>query len=138
MLTVHQLASVVAADLTPETTHHEVRRARRFAYHGQIRISHGAESGAEAEEVSVVDLSARGLRFTYTRQLARGTTFVARLPRCEDPELVVLCTVAHAQSRPNGLFTIGVEFTCVMSEAHEPDAEMKARISQAILSPPNS
>src|SRR5438046_2485715 len=120
MLTVHQLASVVAADLSPETTNHEVRRARRFAYNGQIRISLSAASGTEAEEVSVIDLSARGLRFTYTRELVRGATFVARLPRCEGPELVVLCTVAHSQSRPNGLFTIGVEFTCVMSEAHEP------------------
>lgn len=136
MLTVHQLASVVAADLSPESLNHEVRRARRFAYHGQIRISLSAAADAETQEVSVVDLSARGLRFNYPRELARGTTFVARLPRCEGPELVVLCTVAHAQARPNGMFTIGVEFTCVMSEAHEPDAEMQERIRQAILNPP--
>src|SRR4051812_42053299 len=106
MLTVQQLASVVAADLSPETLSHEVRRARRFAYHGQIRISLSAAADTEIEEVSVIDLSARGLRFTYTRELIRGATFVARLPRCQGQELVVLCTVAHSQPRPNGLFTI--------------------------------
>src|SRR4051794_27370388 len=108
MLTVNQLASVVAADLSPEEAEHEVRRARRFAYQGQVKIAMSSSPDAEFKEVSLMDLSARGMRMIYPAKLARGTTFVARLPRMGGPELAVLCTVAHCQSRASGIFTIGV------------------------------
>jgi PilZ domain-containing protein len=135
MLTVHQLASVVAADLSPESLEHDVRRARRFPYHGQIRISLDASNKAESEDVSVVDLSARGLRFVYPTRFARGATFVARLPRYGGEELVILCTVAHCQIRPNGMFTVGVEFTCVLTQSTETESSDAAqdRIRHAIL-----
>ncbi|HEY8751832.1 MAG TPA: PilZ domain-containing protein [Tepidisphaeraceae bacterium] len=137
MLTVHQLASVVAADLSPESLNHDVRRARRFAYHGQIQISFSADHAGETEEVSVIDISARGLRLIHPRRLPRGTTLVAHLPRYGSDELTVLCTVAHCQIRPNGLFTIGVEFTCVTTDsAGEPDCTEQDRIRAAILTPP--
>ena len=133
MLTVHQLASVVAADSSPEEVEHEVRRARRFVYHGQAKIALSSSPDAPLLEVTLSDLSARGFRMIYTARLARGTTFVARLPRISQPDLSVLCTVAHCQQRPNGLFTIGVEFTCVLSESAEPSEE--ERIRSAILNP---
>jgi hypothetical protein len=137
MLTVHQLASVVAADLSPHEVEHELRRARRFAYHGQAKITMSSAPNAPSQEVSVLDLSARGLRMLYPVRLARGATFVARLPRIGQPELAVLCTVAHCQQRPNGMFTIGVEFTCVLSDAPtaEDNEETQNRIRSAILHP---
>jgi hypothetical protein len=138
MLTVHQLASVVAADLSPESLEHDVRRARRFPYHGQIRISVDANDEAETEDVSVMDLSARGLRFVNPKRFARGATFVARLPRYGGDELVILCTVAHCQVRSNGMFTVGVEFTCVLTESTETESSDAAqdRIRDAILARP--
>jgi hypothetical protein len=137
MLTVHQLASVVAADLSPETVNNDVRRARRFAYHGQIQITMGTDPSEGTEEVSVIDISARGLRLIHPRKLTRGTTFVGRLPRYAGEDLSVLCTVAHCQVRPNGLYTIGVEFTCVMGDPHDQqDCTEQDRIRAAILTPP--
>jgi hypothetical protein len=137
MLTVHQLASVVAADLSPEEVGHDLRRARRFAYHGQIKIALSSAPDAPWQEVSVVDLSARGLRLVYPARLSRGTTFVARMPRIGQPDLGVLCTVAHSQQRPNGMFTCGVEFTCVLSDGPDSESagEMQERIRAAILKP---
>ena len=137
MLTVNQLASVVAADLSPEESKHDLRRARRFAYHGQVKIAMSSSPDAEFKEVSLMDLSARGMRMIYPAKLSRGTTFVACLPRMGGPELAVLCTVAHCQSRANGMFNVGVEFTCVLSESTPADAstETQNRIRSAILSP---
>jgi hypothetical protein len=136
MLTVHQLASIVAADLSPEGLEHDVRRARRFAYHGQIHISMSREHADETEEVSVIDLSARGLRLIHPKKFSRGTTFVARLPRYGEDTLSILCTVAHCQIRPNGLYTIGVEFSCVMNDpSAESDGLTEDRIRAAILTP---
>ena len=62
MLTVNQLASVVAADLSPEESEHDVRRARRFTYNGQVKIAMSSSPDAEFKEVSLMDLSARGMR----------------------------------------------------------------------------
>ena len=136
MLTVNQLASVVAADLSPEESEHDVRRARRFTYQGQVKIAMSSSPDAEFKEVSLMDLSARGMRMIYPAKLSRGTTFVARLPRMGGPELQVLCTVAHCQTRASGMFTIGVEFTCVIAEPTPQDAspETQDRIRSAILS----
>jgi hypothetical protein len=137
LLTVHQLASVVAADLSPEESEHDVRRARRFAYQGQVKIAMSSSPDAEFKEVSLMDLSARGMRMVYPAKLSRGTTFVARLPRIDGPELAVLCTVAHCQTRASGMFTVGVEFTCVLAEPTPADIsdETQTRIRSAILSP---
>jgi len=137
MLTVNQLASVVAADLSPEDSQHEARRARRFVYHGQVKIAMSSAPDAEWREVSLMDLSARGMRMVYPARLSRGTTFIARLPRLEGRELLVVCTVAHCQTRSSGMFTVGVEFTCVLSESLAPEdaAELEQRIRSAILSP---
>jgi hypothetical protein len=132
MLTAQQLASIVAADLTPDATDNELRRARRFAYHGQIQIQF-SQADSQPEAVSVVDISARGLRIIHPTEFPRGTTFVAQLPRYQTTALKVLCTVAHSQQRANGLFTVGAEFTCVLSEPGEIDERAQERIRRAIL-----
>jgi hypothetical protein len=132
MLTAQQLAAIVAADLTPNGTDQELRRARRFAYHGQIRIQLN-EAETQPEAVSVLDISARGLRIVYPTEFPRGATFVAHLPRYQTTPLRVLCTVAHSQPRANGLFTVGVEFTCVLSEPATIDERTQERIRRAIL-----
>jgi hypothetical protein len=132
MLTVQQLAAIVAADLAPDSTDHELRRARRFAFHGQIQIQF-SEADSQPEAVTVLDIAARGLRVVHPTELPRGATFVAQLPRYQSTPLRVLCTVAHSQPRANGLFTVGAEFTCVLSEPGAVDERAQERIRRAIL-----
>jgi PilZ domain-containing protein len=132
MLTAQQLASIVAADLTPDTLGNELRRARRFQYHGQILIQF-SEADSQPEAISVLDISARGLRIVHPTEFQRGASFVAQLPRYQTTPLRVLCTVAHCQPRANGLFTVGVEFTCVLSEPGATDERAQERIRRAIL-----
>jgi len=132
MLTAQQLAAIVAADLTPDAPDQELRRARRFAYHGQIQIQF-SQADSQPEAVSVLDISARGLRIIHPTEFPRGATFVAQMPRYQTTPLRVLCTAAHCQPRANGLFTIGAEFTCVLSEPGETDERAQERIRRAIL-----
>jgi hypothetical protein len=129
MLTDKQLGSIMAAGTSPDS-HHELRRARRFPYQGEIQIR--IQNREDRETVSVLDLSTRGLRINCSHELARNATFVAFFPRFEGKELSVLCTVAHCQPHANRLFTIGAEFTCVLGETADPKSE--DRIRQAILS----
>lgn len=136
MLTAHQLAAIVAADLAPDATDHELRRARRFAYHGQIEIQF-SQADSQPEAVSVLDISARGLRIIHPSEFPRGVTFVAQMPRYQQSSLRILCTVAHSQPRANGLFTIGAEFTCVLSEPGDVDERAQERIRRAILTEHN-
>ena len=130
MLTAKQLASIMAADMAPDTRAHELRRARRFPYHGQIQIR--LQNSELEEPVTVLDLSTRGLSINCPHNLCRNSTFVAIFPRFEGRELSVLCTVAHCRAHANRLFTIGAEFTCVLGDTTA-DARSQDRIRQAIL-----
>jgi hypothetical protein len=131
MLTAKQLASIMAADMAPDTRGHELRRARRFPYHGEIQIR--LQNSHLQETVTVLDISTRGLRINCSHDLPRNATFVAVFPRFEGRELLVLCTVAHCHGHANRLFTIGAEFTCVLAETTPTDAKSQDRIRQAIL-----
>jgi hypothetical protein len=131
MLTARQLASIMAAGASTSDIGHELRRARRFPYHGEIQIR--LQNSDVLESVSVLDISTRGLRINCSHNLARNATFVAIFPRFEGKELSVLCTVAHCRGHANRLFTIGAEFTCVLDEPAPADPKSQDRIRQAIL-----
>jgi hypothetical protein len=131
MLTAKQIASIVAADMAADATGHDLRRRRRFAYQGQIQIR--LERNDEPETVSVIDIATHGVRISYSRELQRHATFVARFPRYEGHDLSVLCTVAHCQAHANRLYTIGAEFTCVLTADEKPSSETEDRIREALL-----
>lgn len=134
MLSAEQFASILKS-AGPDEAKPEHRQARRVPHRGDIMVTLNPGAGAPPQTVAVKDLSARGVGIVCPVEVARGGTFLAHLPRRAAGTLTVLCTVAHCQSLSDGLFAIGAEFTCVVSEPAPVavrDAEVD-RIRQAIL-----
>ena len=76
------------------------------------------KSGVAGESVNVWvrDISAGGLGLIHTRAMETGEEFVITLPRIDGTELPVVCSVAHCASLAPELFTIGAQFTSVLSQ----------------------
>jgi len=117
MLSAEQFASILKTGTQPYDAQPGMRRAPRVPHRGQVSITFNSARGELRQAVALRDLSARGIGLLYRTSLASGSTFVAHLPREAGGELAVLCTVAHCQPLPDGLFAIGAEFTCVITNS---------------------
>ena len=65
-------------------------------------------------DVWLRDLSAGGMGIVHSRELERGTPFVAHLPRRQGPPLRVLYEVAHCKRLSKDLFSIGAKLSRIL------------------------
>ncbi|MDB5174205.1 MAG: hypothetical protein JWM97_1946 [Phycisphaerales bacterium] len=91
------------------------RRAPRLEYPCRISIQYGENDTRAPEEVTLKDISARGLCFLHASELARGTKLVTHIREEGGATAAVLCTVANCRPLPDGNFAIGANFIKVLS-----------------------
>lgn len=139
-LSAKQFAEIVAqlvAD-APKSTGDgasEKRRASRVAldYRATI-IPYDDGVARDGVGVEVRDFSPRGIRFLHSARFPRGTQFVLELPQQTGGPLTILCTVVHCRVTPEGPFSTGAEFTCVLrseKSAKTPPTNANDRLSEA-------
>ena len=96
---------------------HERRRAARLELcaHVAIRFLHDNVI-ALPTPVAINNFSPRGLGLLHQKQLDPGMQFVTELPRKSGGTISFLCTVMHNRKVSEGLYQIGVEFTCTLRQ----------------------
>jgi hypothetical protein len=116
------------------------RRAHRVRLNNRVTIVPDITGeGAHAVGVELRDFSPRGFRFLYSRALPAGGQFVLELPQAAGERVCMLCSVVHSQQTPEGPFSIGAEFTCVLRSRKRPksaspaSAKERDRIRKSIL-----
>jgi hypothetical protein len=135
-----EVVGVLKADSTASVAGHDKRRARRVAIDNRATIIPYVDGVAgEGVGVEIRDFSPRGIRFLHSERLARGEQFVLEVPQQTGEPVCILCTVVHCRVTPEGPFSTGAEFTCVLREAKaskssrpEPRGE-RDRIRNSIL-----
>lgn len=91
------------------------RRAERLEHPATISIQPGdAECGAPEEQVTLKDISTRGIGFLRASELARGTRIVAHLRDDGGADAAVLCDVVNCRPLPDGGYTVGASFIKVL------------------------
>ncbi len=123
-LSTDQFAAVMKSlENPPPREDAEKRRASRVVHRARVPIviDHGTEAERTAT-VTVRDLSPRGIGLLHSERLPRGTPFMIRIDRKDGPAVCVLCTVAHCRLQPGGVYSVGAEFTCVLTKDHAPTA----------------
>jgi hypothetical protein len=97
------------------------RRAHRVELSNRVTIVPYADGQPRAGVgVELRDVSPRGLRFLHSQQLPVGAQFVLELAQAGGDPLTILCTVAHSEPTPQGPFSTGAEFTCVLPAGGKP------------------
>jgi hypothetical protein len=92
------------------------RSSPRVGLRTKLAIVTGNTSAFEAPPVEVWlrDLSAGGIGIVYSREMERGTPFVAHLPRRQGPALRVLYEVAHCKRLAKDLYSIGAKLNRIL------------------------
>ena len=104
----------------------ELRRARRVSHRCSLDITllpdeHDANKTGDAARprghmrMAMRNLSSRGVSLLSRERLSPGRQFVLSLPHQSGHTTQLLCTIMHSTPLPNGLHTIGAEFTCVLN-----------------------
>ena len=116
------------------------RRAHRVQVNNWVTIiADITGEHAQAVGVELRDISSRGICFLHARTLPAGGQFVLELPQPTGEPVRILCSVVHARQTPDGPFSIGAEFTCVLRDGKRPraaasvSASDRERIRQSIL-----
>lgn len=140
-LSAEQYSTVIQSIEGYDPAGKDKRRAPRVVHRCRVPIV--LDHGNEAErtvQITVRDLSPRGIGMLHNERIARGTPFIIQIERLGKAKVVILCTVAHCKSQGKDLFAIGAEFTCVLggSDRAQPTAasatEDIARIRRSMLS----
>ena len=92
------------------------RSSPRVGLRTKLAIVTGPTGPFEPPPVDVWlrDLSAGGMGIVHSRELERGTPFVAHLPRRQGPPLRVLYEVAHCKRLSKDLFSIGAKLSRIL------------------------
>lgn len=145
MLSPEQFAELVLlvqttndADAAQDSDRSSVRRAPRVSYRCRLSISLAEGDWAGAERwVDLIDVSSRGISFTYENLLPVGTAFVLKLEAPSGKFVSIFSSIIHCKPISPQVFQYGAEFTCVVdakskigAEAQEADVK---RISTSIL-----
>jgi len=98
--------------------HSDKRRSARMELQAQVPISVICDDQCSTTQiVELRDFSARGIAILYPSELKLGQQFIVELRRLKGRAASLLCTVMHARTLPDGRFSIGAEFTCVLQGA---------------------
>ena len=124
----------------PSFAEHDKRRAPRARLNIRVSIIPDfTGEGVGPLEVEMRDFSSRGIRLLHSRSLPRGGQFVLELPQTGGDPVRILCSIVHCRQTPEGLFSIGAEFTCALRAGKRPEsaaptsAGERERIRQSIL-----
>jgi hypothetical protein len=118
-LTAEVFKDVISALRSDESSTRllDKRSSPRVGLRTKLAIVTGPAGPFEAPPVEVWlrDLSAGGMGIVYSRELERGTPFVAHLPRRQGPPLRVLYEVAHCKRLSKDLFSIGAKLSRILA-----------------------
>jgi hypothetical protein len=92
------------------------RTSPRVGLRTKLAIITGPTGAFEAApiEVWLRDLSAGGIGIVYAKEMERGTSFVAHLPRRQGNALRVLYEVAHCKRLAKDLYSIGAKLSRIL------------------------
>jgi hypothetical protein len=141
-LTAEQFAEIVGhlnGIASPDSAK-DKRRATRIERRTRITISPVPGSGCAQTPspmvVMVKNLSSRGLALTADREVPPGAQFMFRLAREDGRQapVEILCTSVHCREVTDGVFSVGAEFTCIVTQPTQPqDAGETSRIRSSML-----
>ena len=129
----------IAKEAIEEQHQHERRRAPRIKKESEVFIL-PCLGGVVRQSIKVhlVDVSARGIGFTYEKPMDKGDQFIFQTRKSDGSPLTLLYETARCEKGPVRGYCIGAELVCVLNDGkkptprqHAPDAA--ARISRAVM-----
>jgi hypothetical protein len=88
------------------------------------------DAPADALSVQIRDISTGGIGILFSRRMALDAQFVARLPRTQGGDALLLCKVIYWEPLAENLFAIGAQF-----EREVTEDELNARQEQVSPTP---
>ena len=117
-LTAEVFKDVVSALRSDDNSNRvlDKRSSPRVGLRTKLAIVTGPTGPFEAAPVEVWlrDLSAGGIGIVHSREMERGTPFVAHLPRRQGAALRVLYEVAHCKRLAKDLYSIGAKLNRIL------------------------
>src|SRR5439155_25059205 len=111
-LSAETFEQIIGSVKTDKQTGDERRRSVRVGVRGNVTIYllRESDSGLDAAQATVRDISSGGIGLIYNSPLRVGRRFLIRLPRTDDQPLQLVCIVRQCRAVSGGVHLIGAEF----------------------------
>lgn len=130
-MTIERLKELIAVLQDTKAIDDELRRSARANVQSVVQITRIAADASrrDIERAVLKDVSLRGLRIIFSKELAGGERFVLHLRGKERGVADLLCRVVHCHRAEKGVFSIGAEFDFAVAN----NANKEARVASSEL-----